>query len=108
MKFGSVPLKTYLPDGDVDLTVISPNLEAKRTWIEDVHSVLQKEIDNPKSEFRVTQVQLVSAEVCAWWPSGTVAPASANSLHSQNVFTSISVNIPLSSVEIHIQQSSYY
>lgn len=68
MKFGSVPLKTYLPDGDVDLTVICPNSEGKVTWIDDVHNALQNEIGNPKAKFRVTQVQLVSPQVCA---SGT-------------------------------------
>ncbi|KAG0604768.1 hypothetical protein M758_9G006000 [Ceratodon purpureus] len=64
VRFGSVPLKTYLPDGDIDLTVVSPNPEVKRTWFDDVHNVLQKEIANPNAEFRVTEVHGVpDAEV---------------------------------------------
>ena len=64
VQYGSVPLKTYLPDGDIDLTVVSPNPEVKRTWFDDVYNVLKKEIKNPNAEFQVTEVHGVhEAEV---------------------------------------------
>lgn len=61
--FGSVPLKTYLPDGDVDLTTISnyPNIEDK--WANDVRVVLEGEEHNKLAEFRVKEVQYIHAEV---------------------------------------------
>ncbi|XP_024360835.1 uncharacterized protein [Physcomitrium patens] len=61
--FGSVPLKTYLPDGDIDLSAFTPSPDVKRTWIQDTYNALQKAKDNPNSEFRVKEVQLIHAEV---------------------------------------------
>ncbi|KAH9537629.1 hypothetical protein CY35_16G064100 [Sphagnum magellanicum] len=61
--FGSVPLKTYLPDGDIDLTAFSLNHVQKDTWAEDVHRILEKAEQNSDSEFRVKEVQLIHAEV---------------------------------------------
>ncbi|KAJ4786916.1 PAP/OAS1 substrate-binding domain superfamily [Rhynchospora pubera] len=60
--FGSVPLKTYLPDGDIDLTaLVEPNSE--HLLPEDVWSVLDMEEKNPYAKFEVKDVQLVLAEV---------------------------------------------
>ncbi|XP_074559707.1 uncharacterized protein LOC141815650 isoform X2 [Curcuma longa] len=60
--FGSVPLKTYLPDGDIDLTAIGyPNSEdvlANEVW-----SVLDGEEQYKDAEFEVMDVQCVNAEV---------------------------------------------
>ncbi|CAK9230266.1 unnamed protein product [Sphagnum jensenii] len=61
--FGSVPLKTYLPDGDIDLTALSQHGELKETWAEDVHSALRKAEKDSKAEFRVKEVQYIHAEV---------------------------------------------
>ncbi|XP_044462258.1 uncharacterized protein LOC123193376 isoform X3 [Mangifera indica] len=58
--FGSVPLKTYLPDGDIDLTVVS-HQNAEVELARDVCRILEsEELD---SEFRVNDVQYVCAQV---------------------------------------------
>ncbi|GAB2272091.1 hypothetical protein Dimus_006910 [Dionaea muscipula] len=60
--FGSVPLKTYLPDGDIDLTAFCDfNLE--EGLANDVYSVLDAEDRNPAAELVVKDVQYIQAEV---------------------------------------------
>ncbi|XWS35401.1 hypothetical protein CRYUN_Cryun21dG0123200 [Craigia yunnanensis] len=60
--FGSVPLKTYLPDGDIDLTAFGgQNFE--EALANDVCSVLEREDHNKAAEFVVKDVQLIRAEV---------------------------------------------
>ncbi|KAJ4719213.1 PAP/OAS1 substrate-binding domain superfamily protein [Melia azedarach] len=60
--YGSVPLKTYLPDGDIDLTAIStPNIED--TLVSDVHAVLKGEEYNKSARFKVKDVHYIDAEV---------------------------------------------
>lgn len=60
--YGSVPLKTYLPDGDIDLTVLSrPSVED--AWVSDVHAVLRKEEHNEAARFEVKDVHCIDAEV---------------------------------------------
>ncbi|RZC77999.1 hypothetical protein C5167_002236 [Papaver somniferum] len=60
--FGSVPLKTYLPDGDIDLTALSiQNVED--ALANDVRIVLETEERNKSSEFEVKDVQYIQAEV---------------------------------------------
>lgn len=61
--FGSVPLKTYLPDGDIDLTTFSNNQNLKDTWANQVRDVLQNEEKNENAEFHVKEVQYIQAEV---------------------------------------------
>ncbi|XP_020244243.1 uncharacterized protein LOC109822456 isoform X1 [Asparagus officinalis] len=61
--FGSVPLKTYLPDGDIDLTAFSDNENLKDTWANDVRDVLENEERSENAEFRVKEVQYIQAEV---------------------------------------------
>lgn len=59
--FGSVPLKTYLPDGDIDLTVLTKrNMEDE--FFEKLYDTLKSE--EGKSEFHVTDVQFIPAQVC--------------------------------------------
>lgn len=58
--FGSVPLKTYLPDGDIDLTVLShQNVE------EDLARFVCKILENEDqdSKFEIKDVQYVPAQV---------------------------------------------
>ncbi|KAL0890358.1 hypothetical protein Bca101_014341 [Brassica carinata] len=60
--FGSVPLKTYLPDGDLDLTAFGG------PWTDDelahkVVSVLEREKHNVDSPFIIKDVKLIRAEV---------------------------------------------
>ncbi|KAG6500155.1 hypothetical protein ZIOFF_039994 [Zingiber officinale] len=60
--FGSVPLRTYLPDGDIDLTAIGyPNSE--NALANDVWSVLDREEQCKDAEFEVIDVQYINAEV---------------------------------------------
>ncbi|XP_011625756.1 uncharacterized protein LOC18440727 isoform X1 [Amborella trichopoda] len=61
--FGSVPLKTYLPDGDIDLTAFSNNPNLKDTWANEVREVLESEEKSENAEFRVKEVQYIQAEV---------------------------------------------
>ncbi|KAJ4903984.1 Nucleotidyltransferase family protein [Raphanus sativus] len=58
--FGSVPLKTYLPDGDIDLTVLTPQDKE-----EDLAKALCKmlEAEDGESDFDVTDVQYIQAQV---------------------------------------------
>ncbi|KAF5476391.1 hypothetical protein F2P56_008112 [Juglans regia] len=60
--FGSVPLKTYLPDGDIDLTAFG-GLNVEEALASDVFSVLEREDQNGAAEFIVKDVQLIRAEV---------------------------------------------
>ncbi|XP_047337858.1 uncharacterized protein LOC124941562 [Impatiens glandulifera] len=60
--YGSVPLKTYLPDGDIDLTVIC-NPGAEDTLSHEVHAILLAEQDNEKAEYKVKAIQFIDAEV---------------------------------------------
>ena len=60
--FGSVPLKTYLPDGDIDLTALGGS-NVEEALASDVCSVLNSEDQNGAAEFVVKDVQLIRAEV---------------------------------------------
>lgn len=61
--FGSVPLKTYLPDGDIDLTAFSTDQTLKDTWANLVRDKLEGEKKSVDSEFCVKEVQYIQAEV---------------------------------------------
>ncbi|XP_057454788.1 uncharacterized protein LOC130746246 isoform X2 [Lotus japonicus] len=61
--FGSVPLKTYLPDGDIDLTAFSKNQNMKDSWAHQVRDMLESEEKNEHAEFHVKEVQYIQAEV---------------------------------------------
>ncbi|KAK1275071.1 hypothetical protein QJS04_geneDACA004126 [Acorus gramineus] len=63
--FGSVPLQTYLPDGDIDLTVLSENQTLKDTWATMLRDLLEREEKSQTAEFRVKEVQYIQAEVNA-------------------------------------------
>lgn len=65
--FGSVPLKTYLPDGDIDLTAFSNNQNLKDTWASEVRDMLENEEKNENAEFHVKEVQYIQAEVCPYF-----------------------------------------
>ncbi|XP_052211202.1 uncharacterized protein LOC127814024 isoform X2 [Diospyros lotus] len=61
--FGSVPLKTYLPDGDIDLSAFSNSQNLKDTWANQVRDMLEQEEKNENAEFHVKEVQYIQAEV---------------------------------------------
>ncbi|XP_024016664.1 uncharacterized protein LOC18026715 [Eutrema salsugineum] len=58
--FGSVPLKTYLPDGDIDLTVLTP--QDKEEELATALRVML-EAEKGESDFRITDVQYIAAQV---------------------------------------------
>ncbi|KAF9594560.1 hypothetical protein IFM89_033530 [Coptis chinensis] len=60
--FGSVPLKTYLPDGDIDLTALSVQ-SVEDALANDVRAVLEREEQNEGADFEVKDVQYINAEV---------------------------------------------
>ena len=62
--FGSVPLKTYLPDGDIDLSLFQaagPSVQA--TWTERLAAALETEAAHKRGPYRVCDVQVINAEV---------------------------------------------
>ena len=61
--FGSVPLKTYLPDGDIDVTAFSNSEELKEIWANLVRDALEREEKSENDEFHVKEVQYIQAEV---------------------------------------------
>lgn len=64
--FGSVPLKTYLPDGDIDLTALChPVMEDQ--FAKSIYSILEGAEQD--TEFRVIDVQYVRAQVIMFCPS---------------------------------------
>ena len=63
--FGSVPLKTYLPDGDIDLTAFSTGAAAvSEAAVLEVQAALERAEKDADSPFQVTDVQFIQAEVC--------------------------------------------
>ncbi|TVU31824.1 hypothetical protein EJB05_23525 [Eragrostis curvula] len=60
--FGSVPLKTYLPDGDIDLSTFGSAI-SDENLANEVHAILLSEEQSKSSEFEVKDVQLINAEV---------------------------------------------
>lgn len=63
LPYGSMPLRTYLPDGDIDLTAFgAANFEDM--LVDDMRFILQREEKNMAAQFRIKDVQLIRAEVC--------------------------------------------
>lgn len=60
--YGSVPLKTYLPDGDIDLTVVRTG-KAEESLAREVLTLLQGEEQDENSEYDVKDTQFIDAEV---------------------------------------------
>ena len=60
--FGSVPLKTYLPDGDVDITVLT-NTHVDSAFIDDVYCLLRSEETNDDAQFALKDVKIINAKV---------------------------------------------
>ncbi|CAI9776521.1 unnamed protein product [Fraxinus pennsylvanica] len=60
--YGSVPLKTYLPDGDIDLTALKI-LNGEESLARNVLGILQGEQLNENAEYEVKDAQFIDAEV---------------------------------------------
>lgn len=64
LPYGSVPLMTFLPDGDIDLTVIFSSLEIEETsLVSNIHALLGEEEDNADAPYEVKKVHCIEAEV---------------------------------------------
>lgn len=65
--FGSVPLRTYLPDGDIDISVFArsqdPEDQLKDTWGTQLLKALEKEGGRHDAPFRIRNCQIIQAEV---------------------------------------------
>lgn len=61
--FGSVPLKTYLPDGDIDLSVFPSGTSLNDSWTDKLSAALEAEGRNPAALYRIRDVQVIHAEV---------------------------------------------
>ncbi|TXG71152.1 hypothetical protein EZV62_006087 [Acer yangbiense] len=61
LAYGSVPLQTYLPDGEIDLTAISKNQDLK--WYDILKEVLENEIERENVELCVKDVEIIPAKV---------------------------------------------
>ncbi|KAI9159729.1 hypothetical protein LWI28_001357 [Acer negundo] len=59
--YGSVPLQTYLPDGDIDLTAFSKNQDLK--WYDILKEVLENERERENAEFCLKDVEIIHAKV---------------------------------------------
>lgn len=60
--YGSVPLKTYLPDGDIDMTAFgSANID--EVFATDVYAIMKGEENNEAGPFHVKDVHYIDAEV---------------------------------------------
>jgi len=79
--FGSVPLKTYLPDGDLDISIfteVAGTDKFKESWAYDLKSFLEAELmasegsvcsgqgraGKGRSNIQIQEVQIIQAEVC--------------------------------------------
>ncbi|KAK7311456.1 hypothetical protein RJT34_09611 [Clitoria ternatea] len=61
--FGSVPLNTYLPEGDIDLTAFCESRYLTDSLIKEVLYTLETEGNNVNAKFKVKEVQYIQAEV---------------------------------------------
>lgn len=65
--FGSVPLRTYLPDGDIDLSVFCSQETAQSirdSWAVKLQSVIEHEQSSGNAPYKIGDVTVINAEVC--------------------------------------------
>ncbi len=61
--FGSVPLKTYLPDGDIDIAVFQRHgTISKDTWAAKLLTFLEKE-QKRRTDVQIKDAHVINAEV---------------------------------------------
>lgn len=60
--YGSVPLKTYLPDGDIDLTALS-STKSTDALASDIRAILEKQQKDKAGHYEIRDVQFIDAEV---------------------------------------------
>lgn len=62
--YGSVPLRTYLPDGDIDLTVMC-NQTAVDDLVRNLFNMADDRCKDP--EFLLKDIQVVEAQVISYY-----------------------------------------
>lgn len=60
--YGSVPLKTYLPNGDIDLTTFC-SLDFEDSMVSEVCAILRGQEHNEAAQYKVKDVHCIDAEV---------------------------------------------
>ena len=71
--FGSVPLKTYLPDGDIDLAMFQETgTKLRDSWTTHLKDFLESKTAKAAPQYRIRDVQIINAEVrqLYWLPTG--------------------------------------
>lgn len=88
--FGSVPLRTYLPDGDIDLSVFCSQDAAQSlrdTWALKLQSVIEQEQRGGNAPYKIGDVTVINAEVrpavSAHWQQCLQAQTAMLSAHCQ-------------------------
>jgi hypothetical protein len=72
--FGSVPLRTYLPDGDIDISVFTASGSSlKDTWAHTLVRALEREQAKLAALFRLRDAQIIDAEARTPPPAGAAA-----------------------------------
>jgi len=64
--FGSVPLRTYLPDGDIDLSVFCAQDVAqpiRDTWAMRLQGVIEQEQSSGTGPYKIGDITVINAEV---------------------------------------------
>jgi hypothetical protein len=93
--FGSVPLRTYLPDGDIDLSVFCPQEAAasmRDNWALKLQTAIEREQkSNPSTPFKVEDITVINAEVRQWVGAWSRHPQPRFAVHARMVMaTSVS------------------
>lgn len=72
--FGSVPLRTYLPDGDIDISVFKGDsssgggaspFDLRDTWATQLLKALEAEQQRPDVPFKIRDLHIIQAEASA-------------------------------------------
>lgn len=64
--FGSVPLQTFLPDGDIDLSIFTSAHHLRDSWAASLYACLKREAEqwpHPAVRFQVADLMVINAEV---------------------------------------------
>jgi hypothetical protein len=78
--FGSVPLKTYLPDGDIDVSVFcTPDTAQalKDLWTTRLQKVIEGEQQSGNAPYEISDITVINAEVCSGGRTAAPPPLAA-------------------------------
>jgi hypothetical protein len=83
--FGSVPLKTYLPDGDIDVSVFcTPDTAQalKDMWTTRLQKVIEGEQQNGNAPYEISDITVINAEVGSSGGDDMPPPPAASGKHT--------------------------